>query len=180
MAKAIVELVHEEEKNEVLNKDLLPGIGALIAIIIASVVTCYFFPLVVWIDCYEQFVYFFKYNNVFFLNLVYGSKLPSVLESHPDFSGVVAIGSLESGARRLALLGGPAGVCAAMRRRGIEPDAKAFGFMMDAAEGTAEAESALLAFMAREGVKPDAIMLNMLVGRKVALFGFVYTTKFSV
>ncbi len=92
-----------------------------------------------------------------------------MLDPKPSFDGVVAIGSLALREQRLALLGGPAAICAAMRRRRLEPDAKAFGFMLDMAADTEEAEAALLAFMDREGVKPDTIMLNMLVGHKVTL-----------
>ncbi len=104
-----------------------------------------------------------KQYYIFDFLTVHGGKLPSVLDDKPDFTGVVAIGSLAQPQQRLALLGGPGGVCAAMRQRGLVPDAKAFTYMLDMVAGTREAEAALLALMDREGVVLDAAFLNMLV-----------------
>lgn len=112
--------------------------------------------------------------------LGHGTKLPSVLDQKPNFSGVVSIGGLDTPQQRLALLGGPSGVCEAIKRRRMAPSVKMFGFMMDMVGDNEESEAALLALMERENVRPDTIMLNMLVSITGSLMKYVLARGFGL
>ncbi len=89
-----------------------------------------------------------------------------MLEDKPNFQNVLCLGDLSLPTSRLQLLGGVSGVCAALHRQNLAPDAKLFTYLLDLIGDDEVSENKLLSTMEAEKVVPDTIFFNMLIRRR--------------
>lgn len=97
---------------------------------------------------------------------VLNMEVPNILNPRGRFNDVVALGKLDSGEDRLALLGGLAGVLSHMQRDKAPPDIKTFTILLDMVPSSRDMEADLFAAMTSHQIKPDLDFLNLVIRKR--------------